>query len=109
MWQGCFSAYSSKKVNHRSPFGFFGVVKNATGPKVAPYSTRITTHGSAVHWMTGCSICLGRGSGKNGIPTLRRALRSEEHTSELQSRGHLVCRLLLEKQNEAMSAPHSSV
>src|SRR5690625_3636599 len=26
-----------------------------------------------------------------------RAPRSEEHTSELQSRGHLVCRLLLEK------------
>src|SRR5690625_6679778 len=28
-----------------------------------------------------------------------RVLRSEEHTSELQSRGHLVCRLLLEKKN----------
>src|SRR5437870_11345133 len=27
--------------------------------------------------------------------------RSEEHTSELQSRGHLVCRLLLEKKNTA--------
>src|SRR5690625_5308775 len=27
----------------------------------------------------------------------RILLRSEEHTSELQSRGHLVCRLLLEK------------
>src|SRR5207253_9364421 len=27
----------------------------------------------------------------------RLPLRSEEHTSELQSRGHLVCRLLLEK------------
>src|SRR5687768_17710559 len=27
----------------------------------------------------------------------RQALRSEEHTSELQSRLHLVCRLLLEK------------
>src|SRR5207253_10958393 len=26
--------------------------------------------------------------------------RSEEHTSELQSRGHLVCRLLLEKQKK---------
>src|SRR5690625_3084808 len=26
-----------------------------------------------------------------------RLVRSEEHTSELQSRGHLVCRLLLEK------------
>src|SRR5207253_4619710 len=29
-------------------------------------------------------------------------LRSEEHTSELQSRGHLVCRLLLEKKNVAL-------
>src|SRR5258708_17347730 len=29
--------------------------------------------------------------------TVRRALRSEEHTSELQSPDHLVCRLLLEK------------
>src|SRR5690625_6905304 len=28
---------------------------------------------------------------------LRTRRRSEEHTSELQSRGHLVCRLLLEK------------
>src|SRR5207253_6568309 len=28
------------------------------------------------------------------------ARRSEEHTSELQSRGHLVCRLLLEKKKE---------
>src|SRR5690625_5678224 len=29
----------------------------------------------------------------------RDSRRSEEHTSELQSRGHLVCRLLLEKKN----------
>src|SRR2546422_3500771 len=28
------------------------------------------------------------------------AMRSEEHTSELQSRLHLVCRLLLEKKND---------
>src|SRR5215510_15005167 len=28
------------------------------------------------------------------------AIRSEEHTSELQSRGHLVCRLLLEKKKK---------
>src|SRR5207253_10003501 len=27
----------------------------------------------------------------------KQEVRSEEHTSELQSRGHLVCRLLLEK------------
>src|SRR5690625_3607206 len=30
-------------------------------------------------------------------PAAQQAQRSEEHTSELQSRGHLVCRLLLEK------------
>src|SRR5437870_8369124 len=32
-----------------------------------------------------------------GVPVGRR---SEEHTSELQSRGHLVCRLLLEKKKK---------
>src|SRR5437660_8459759 len=32
--------------------------------------------------------------------------RSEEHTSELQSRGHLVCRLLLEKKKKDGSASH---
>src|SRR5690625_6771233 len=30
----------------------------------------------------------------------RELIRSEEHTSELQSRGHLVCRLLLEKKKK---------
>src|SRR5690348_17757573 len=32
-------------------------------------------------------------------PRLRDGTRSEEHTSELQSPVHLVCRLLLEKKN----------
>src|SRR2546429_4567462 len=36
-------------------------------------------------------------------------LRSEEHTSELQSRLHLVCRLLLEKKkNSHITVPHPS-
>src|SRR5690554_7514531 len=33
----------------------------------------------------------------------RVAERSEEHTSELQSRPHLVCRLLLEKKNATLT------
>src|SRR5687768_18213619 len=33
----------------------------------------------------------------------RNSFRSEEHTSELQSRLHLVCRLLLEKKNNNTS------
>src|SRR5690554_7204464 len=35
-----------------------------------------------------------------GSSRLSRHLRSEEHTSELQSRPHLVCRLLLEKKKK---------
>src|SRR3712207_8265719 len=34
--------------------------------------------------------------------------RSEEHTSELQSRQYLVCRLLLEKKKKKAILPHSS-
>src|SRR3712207_8251956 len=35
-----------------------------------------------------------------GDPVCQRPLRSEEHTSELQSRQYLVCRLLLEKKKK---------
>src|SRR5258707_8278048 len=34
-------------------------------------------------------------------------LRSEEHTSELQSRQYLVCRLLLEKKKKPLRPPHA--
>src|SRR5437870_6391450 len=37
---------------------------------------------------------------KLAMATSTLPLRSEEHTSELQSRGHLVCRLLLEKKKK---------
>src|SRR5690625_1554262 len=49
----------------------------------------------------GWTAVLGQISGKLKPPIHQPSgfqyLRSEEHTSELQSRGHLVCRLLLEK------------
>src|SRR2546427_3451703 len=38
-----------------------------------------------------------------GIDINRKADRSEEHTSELQSQSNLVCRLLLEKKKKAKS------
>src|SRR2546422_3915159 len=37
------------------------------------------------------------------------AVRSEEHTSELQSRLHLVCRLLLEKKKTVITVVHNPV
>src|SRR5690625_7910174 len=38
--------------------------------------------------------------GNTRLRTIFLTHRSEEHTSELQSRGHLVCRLLLEKKKK---------
>src|SRR5258708_18676771 len=43
-----------------------------------------------------CALTLGQG-------------RSEEHTSELQSPDHLVCRLLLEKKNQHRHSDNTSV
>src|SRR5437660_5130768 len=39
---------------------------------------------------------------------LNCGFRSEEHTSELQSRGHLVCRLLLEKKNKKEKSTYAT-
>src|SRR5256884_3847282 len=44
------------------------------------------------HFCSSCSQCVKR-------PHTALLFRSEEHTSDLQSRLHLVCRLLLEKKN----------
>src|SRR5258708_15072997 len=67
-----------------------------------PYTTlfrSVQTTGFNAIWAdwTGRATC--------AVATLRRidhhhATRSEEHTSELQSPDHLVCRLLLEKKKE---------
>src|SRR5207253_9963068 len=55
------------------------------------------------------NLSLTRGSAKLAVPTCTAdapteryssTSRSEEHTSELHSRGHLVCRLLLEKKKK---------
>src|SRR5690625_5927426 len=48
---------------------------------------------------------LAAGTVLGGAQLASAASRSEEHTSELQSRGHLVCRLLLEKKNKPHTRP----
>src|SRR3989338_9305539 len=44
-----------------------------------------------------------------GLLGLLETMRSEEHTSELQSQFHLVCRLLLEKKKEIHTRAHRPV
>src|SRR3712207_8488939 len=70
--------------------------------KNLPRSGGITCIRSVVaNWksqaLTGSSTKIGCGRYGGG----NRSHRSEEHTSELQSRQYLVCRLLLEKKNIA--------
>src|SRR3970282_490287 len=60
-------------------------------------STTLFRSGSTGDW-SGCPARAGRGV--PGCPSGPRRTRSEEHTSELQSHHHLVCRLLLEKKKE---------
>src|SRR5690348_17873599 len=55
---------------------------------------------SVLETMSGMSALSAGASGSKGW----RCRRSEEHTSELQSPVHLVCRLLLEKKNRM--CPH---
>src|SRR5690625_5579953 len=51
----------------------------------------------AIWWVGGVSVPIYETSSPSQIQWIASDSRSEEHTSELQSRGHLVCRLLLEK------------
>src|SRR5436853_1041232 len=61
-----------------------------------PYTTLFRSAGAKLDSFRGCgAVC------RNAVPAQRwTAFRSEEHTSELQSLRHLVCRLLLEKKKK---------
>src|SRR5438552_16394876 len=55
---------------------------------------------SARSWSTTYTVARSASSSPTANSAMRRSTtRSEEHTSELQSPDHLVCRLLLEKKN----------
>src|SRR5581483_12310711 len=75
-------------------FFFFLMIRRPPRSTLFPYTTLFRSPGSA----------RGRRSWPSERPVHRFGpfeLRSEEHTSELQSRQYLVCRLLLEKKQGA--------
>src|SRR5437870_8884830 len=76
-------------------FFFFLMIRRPPRSTLFPYTTLFRSIGSFVvaRWNYGRLHGLER-------RRLQLAVRSEEHTSELQSRGHLVCRLLLEKKKK---------
>src|SRR5690554_7575042 len=66
--------------------------------KASEYSILATCGGMAL--CATCHVEVKEGIDELGEPTDAELDRSEEHTSELQSRPHLVCRLLLEKKKK---------
>src|SRR2546422_7376231 len=72
-----------------------------------PYTTLFRSASVAMKRRGDSKNSSGRGSRRRAWRARRlsplRCGRSEEHTSELQSRLHLVCRLLLEKKNKRMN------
>src|SRR5215216_7678144 len=70
-------------------FFFFLMIRRPPRSTLFPYTTlfRSRAHGERQHR-------------RHAVPPPPPRPRSEEHTSELQSPDHLVCRLLLEKKNK---------
>src|SRR2546427_419795 len=70
-----------------------------------PYTTLFRSKADGGHALEARAACLG----EELVPCLElafsscHAMRSEEHTSELQSQSNLVCRLLLEKKKNTVS------
>src|SRR6266702_7105934 len=70
-------------------FFFFLMIRRPPRSTLFPYTTLFRSGGG-----------ITRAGGWRAPSRGRPPPRSEEHTSELQSRGHRVCRLLLEKKKE---------
>src|SRR5215475_15011561 len=80
-------------------FFFFLMIRRPPRSTLFPYTTLFRSFGEALH------------PRRRGAPARDRRApeRSEEHTSELQSRENLVCRLLLEKKKTKHHSPRKNL
>src|SRR5256884_4072051 len=77
---------------HIVPF-FFLMIRRPPRSTLFPYTTLFRSSGCMAPW----TWHPAKSSAAGAVRLPHIFVRSEEHTSELQSRLHLVCRLLLEK------------
>src|SRR3989442_240036 len=100
--------YPWSQTTNLSIFFFFLMIRRPPRSTLFPYTTLFRSCSSSrARWgarqrrWIGFSVRSTSGSsGPRVTKRLEGLLRSEEHTSELQSRPHLVCRLLLERKEE---------
>src|SRR5690606_41278786 len=105
---------SYRTADRRTPFfpRFFLLLRRPPGSTLFPYTTlfrssatgsptgtRSTSRGAPRFWATP-PACTPRAARSRLLRWPPPTTRSEEHTSELQSRENLVCRLLLEKKKK---------
>src|SRR5690625_5711970 len=97
VWLSCWPRHSGPRPRSRWRERTQDLLVRAGAPGVSP--GRLVAASTAL-----AAVVLLITLGATASPPI--AARSEEHTSELQSRGHLVCRLLLEKKNKTqISSP----
>src|SRR6266550_6284585 len=85
-------------------FFFFLMIRRPPRSTLFPYTTLFRSPAGGP-FRRGLDIAAAdRGLPRDHPQRHRPARRSEEHTSELQSRLHLVCRLLLEKKKKPPTA-----
>src|SRR5258708_14720613 len=109
VYHDCYICIFYSYTAHRLSFFFFLMIRRPPRSTLFPYTTLFRSRPGTPR------------SGRPGKrPSPRRAprsarrsrgtgRRSEEHTSELQSPDHLVCRLLLEKKKIAQCAPVADI
>src|SRR2546427_889710 len=95
----------------RIPSSFSGAVglKPTYGlvpyPGVFPIELTLDHTGPIARTAADCARLLEAIAGPDGLDPRQSGMRSEEHTSELQSQSNLVCRLLLEKKKNIDHRP----
>src|SRR5689334_24823566 len=90
-----------------APVLFFSLLRRPPCSTLFPYTTLFRSH-HGIEFREGVTQSLiddNESFGNSHVDvSWATGIRSEEHTSELQSQFHLVCRLLLEKKNDSTHA-----
>src|SRR5690625_7949793 len=86
---------NSTSTHHVSLYLFFLILLRPPKSTLFPYTTLFRSPSELAQAVRVADVVVSTLPGGADTTT-----RSEEHTSELQSRGHLVCRLLLEKKKK---------
>src|SRR6266436_8164223 len=94
---GCAAALAATGLAAAEPQGGVGAASCAAPLAVAAIDAALDRSAARIDREQPLTIVAMGSSSTKGAGASSPAMRSEEHTSELQSRLHLVCRLLLEK------------